>query len=469
MRVIVVGGGIAGLATAYYLRSLVDDPGVLQIVGVEGSSRLGGTIATEQADGFVLEAGADSFLTTKPWGVDLARHVGLGARMIGVDPRHRRVYILRGGRLVPLPEGFMLVTTPRLGPMLRSPLLSPWGKARAALDLVLPPRPPPGDESVASFVRRRFGREVLDRIAGPLVGGIHAADPERLSAEFAIPQFRAYEREHGSVIRGLRAAGSAFRGGDASVPKPFASFPTGMGELVGALLRAVPGVEWRTNARALAVSRRGDGFMVRLDGSASVEADAVVLATPAHASADLVAREAPGLARALRAIPYASSVTVSLAFDEAASHPLDGSGFLVPREEGIRLRAGTWSSSKFAGRAPPGKALVRAFFGGAGDDRILSESDEALVSLAAEELRPILGLRGESLLSRVHRWPQAHPQYEVGHTARLAEVERALADVPGVFVTGSAYRGVGIPDCVRDAKLVAERVVNHLRRPRPRP
>lgn len=463
MRVVVVGGGIAGLATAYCLRKLTSDSDSLTIVGIEAAPCLGGTIATERADGFVLETGADSFLTMKPWAVDLVREIGLGARMIGIDPGHRRVYVLRRGRLHPLPEEFMLVAAPRIGPILRSRLLSPWGKARAALDLVLPPRPPPGDESLASFVRRRLGREVLDRLAGPLVAGIHAADPERLSVESTLPQFRAYEREHGSVIRGLRAAGVASRG-DASVPKPFASFPAGMGELVDALLRATPAVEWRTRTRALRVGRGGDGFEVVLQGGASLKADAVVLATPSHVSASLVRAEDSRIARALKSIPYASSVVVSLAFHSSSCRPLDGSGFLVPHSEGLRLRACTWSSSKFASRAPPGKALVRAFYGGAGDDRILEESDEALVNLACEEMRPVLRLRGEPLLARVDRWPLAHPQYEVGHAARVAEVEAALADFPGLFVTGSAYRGVGIPDCVRDAKAVAEGVLASWRR-----
>jgi len=461
-RVAILGGGVTGLAAAYALRKAMPSPERLAITMVDAGRDLGGSLGTERNDGFLVERAADSFLTLKPRGVALVRELGLGDEMQGMS--RRKVYSVRGGALEPLPEGLFLLATPRLGPMARTRLLSVPGKLRAAMDLVLPARRATGDESLASFVRRRLGTEVLDRIAEPLVAGIHAGDPERLSMESLMPQFVAHEREHGSVIRGLRASAVPRPPTDPSVPRPFATLRGGMGDLASSMIERTPAVDRRPRTAALRVEPgKEDGFTVHLADDSSVAVDALLLATPAFASAILLDRLAPELAAALRAIPYSSSAVVSLAFPQNACRTLDGSGFVVPRSEGIHLKACTLCSSKFEGRAPPGHVLVRAFYGGAGQESILVQPDEDLVALAVEELGPLLHLRGAPEFTRIHRWPRAHPQYEVGHRARVAAIEAAASKVPGVFLAGSAYRGIGIPDCVEDADRAVRGILEFLR------
>lgn len=461
-RVAIVGGGITGLAAAHRLRKTVPSSQELDLTLVEAKPRLGGSLWTEQRDGFVLEAGADSFLTTKPEAVALVRELGLLPRLVGLSTR--KVYIVHRRRLHPLPEGFAFVASPRLGALVRTPLLSPWGKARAMWDLVRPPNRSTQDESIASFVQRRLGREVLDRIAGPLVAGIRAADPTRLSADSVIPQLRSLEREHGSIIRGLRASREKSPSRDPKVPTPFASFPQGMVELTDTLVGATPRVAWRSGVQAERIEREPDDrFTVVLEGGEGFPADAVLLATPSQVSAGIVDGLDGRLAKALGTIPYASSATVTLAFSAHACRYPEGSGFLVARDEGIRLRACTWASSKFPNRAPSGHVLLRAFYGGREDEGIVRASEADLVDLALSDLGPILGLHGFPEFSRVHRWLRVHPQYEVGHADRVAAIEVACANVPGLFLTGSAYRGVGIPDCIRDAEANAQAVLTYLR------
>lgn len=465
-RVAILGGGVTGLSAAYALRKAVPSPGNLAITVVESSQDLGGSLGTERLDGFLLERGADSFLTLKPRGIALVRELGLGNQIQGMA--NRKVYGVRGGTLEPLPEGLVLLATPRLGPLARTRVLSVRGRARAAMDLVLPARKAAGDESLASFVRRRLGEEVLERIADPLVAGIHAGDPERLGMESLLPQFLAYERDHGSVIRGLRKSAAPRPLADPSVPRPFATLRGGMGQLASALVERTPDADHRLQAAAVRVEPgKGKGFVVLLRDGAGVPADAVLLTTPAVASADLLGHLAPGLASALKRIRYSSSAAISLAFPRDSCRTLDGSGFVVPRTEGIHLKACTWCSSKFEGRAPAGHVLLRAFYGGAGQESVLERSDEDLVDLAVEELGPLMRLRGRLELSRVHRWPRGHPQYEVGHKARVAAIEDERSRVPGVFLAGSAYRGIGIPDCVEDADRAVHGILEFLRHETP--
>ncbi len=460
-RIAILGSGITGLAAAYALRKAVPSPDRLAITLIEAGDHLGGSLSTEHTNGFLIERGADSFLTTKPLGIALARAVGLAGQLQGMA--QRGVYGMRHGRLEPFPEGFMMMASPRLGPLARTHLLSPPGKVRAAMDLVLPARKDTRDESLASFVRRRLGREVLDRMAEPMVANIHAGDAERLSVQSLLPQFAAYERAHGSVIRGLRKPIQGPRPADPSVPRPFATFRSGMGALAEALGQGTPAVDHRLRTTAVRIEAARDGtFRVIDQEGGTLAADAILLATPAFVSSDLLRGIAPELASALGAISYASSVAISLAFAEDACRRLDGTGFLVPRSEGLRLKACTWSSAKFDGRAPSGHVLLRAFYGGAGEASILSRPDADLVALALEELRPLMQLRGPPELARIHRWPRAHPQYDVGHKARVAAIEAANAQVPGVFLAGSAYRGVGVPDCIEDAQRAAEQTLDFL-------
>ena len=466
-RVVVVGGGIAGLAAAHRLVELGRDEGwPLDLVLVEAASRLGGTIRTERADGFLLEAGPDSFISEKPWALALAERIGLGPRLRGTDDRFRRTYVVRGGRLRPLPEGFLLLAPTRAWPVLRSGVFSWPGKLRLGLDLVLPRRRASGDESLGSFVRRRLGREALERVAQPLVGGIYTADPDQLSLEATMPRFLALEREHRSLILGLRRTARAGEAQGASGARwsLFVTLAGGMEELVTALAARLPAGAARVGTPAVAVAPAPDGWRVRLAAGGLLPADGVVLAGPAPRMAPLLRDTDPGLAGLLDGIAYASSATVALAYPRAAvRHPLDGFGFVVPRVEGRTAIACTFSSVKYPGRAPDGFALLRVFVGGAMQADLLEREEGALARLAHDDVAALLGIAGEPVFSRVWRHPRAMPQYDVGHLDRVAAIEARLETLPGLAFAGGAYRGVGIADCVRSGEAAAERLSSRLK------
>ncbi len=464
VRVVVVGGGIAGLAAAHRLVEQAGERGrPLDLAVCEASGRLGGSIRTERTpDGFLIEAGPDSFVSEKPWGLALAERIGLGPRLRRTDDRYRRTYVVRDGRLHPLPEGFLLLAPARLAPLVGSPLFSWGGKLRMALDLVLPRRPADGDESLASFVTRRLGREALERIAEPLVAGIYTAAPERLSLAATMPRFLALEREHRSLILGLRrsAAAREVRGASGARWSLFVTLADGMGELVDALAARLPAGAVRLGVPAAALERADGRFAVRLADGRALPADGVILAGEAPRMARLVDALDPELGRRLGGIRYASSATVTLAYPRAAiRHPLDGFGFVVPRCEGRAMLACTFSSVKYPARAPGDAALLRVFLGGARGEAVLERDDAALIALAAAEVGALLGIGGPPRLARVARHPASMPQYEVGHLDRVAAIEARLAAWPGLAVAGAAYRGVGIPDCVRSGELAAERVL----------
>jgi len=464
LKVVVVGGGITGLAAAHRFVELARERGLpLDVTVLEAAGRLGGTIQTERVDGFLVEAGPDSFISEKPWALALAERIGLGPRLCRTDDRHRRTYVARAGRLHPLPDGFLLLAPARLVPFVGSSLFSWPGKLRMALDLVLPRRAGTGDESLASFVTRRLGREALERVAEPLVAGIYTAVPERLSLAATMPRFLALERQHRSLILGLRKSAGAgeVRGASGARWSLFVTLAGGMGELVEALAGRLPPGAVRLGARVTGLARQvGEvAWQVRLADGGALAADAVVLAGPAPRMAPLVEGFDPELARGLGAIGYASSATVSLAYPRAAiRHPLDGFGVVVPRSEGRATLACTFSSVKYPGRAPAGAVLLRAFL----RDRrgeILDRDDAALAELAEQDLGAYLGIEGRPLLTRVSRHPAAMPQYEVGHLERILALEARLAAWSGLALAGAAYRGVGISDCVRSGEESAERLL----------
>jgi oxygen-dependent protoporphyrinogen oxidase len=462
LRVVVVGGGIAGLAAAHRLIELARDARrSLDLVVVEAADRLGGTIRTERADGFLLEAGPDSFISEKPWALALVERIGLGSRLCRTDDRFRRTYVVRGGRLRPLPEGFLLMAPTRAWPVLASGVFSWRGKLRLGLDLLLPRRPAAGDESLGSFVRRRLGREALERVVQPLVGGIYTADPDRLSLAATMPRFLALEREHRSLILGLRRGsrgGAATRASGARWSL-FVTLAGGMEELVAALAARLPAGAVRFGASVTAVAPVPSGWHVQLADQAPLEAHGVVLAGPAHAMGPLVGEVDPPLAHLLTGIRYASAATVALAYPRAAiRHPLDGFGFVVPRVERRQILACTFSSVKYAGRAPDGLVLLRVFIGGALQADLLAQEDRALLALAEAEVASLLGITGDPILSRVWRHPRAMPQYDVGHLDRVTAIEARLESLPGLALAGGAYRGVGIADCVHSGEAAAERL-----------
>ena len=446
--VVVVGGGIAGLAAARALREAGRDALLL-----EASPRYGGVILTETTGGFVVEGGPDAILAQKPEGLALCRALGLADRLIPTSPAMRTIFVLRRGRLHALPEGMMLAVPTRIGPFLRSGLFSWPGKLRMGLDLVRPRGAATEDESIASFVRRRFGTEAVERLGEPLMAGIHAGDPERLSIRATFPRFVDLEARHGSLIRGMWAAG---RAAPASTGSAFYSLAGGLGELVGALVAGLPATRRRTSAVVTRLEPREGGTLLTLADGTTVAAQAVVLAVPAPAAAPLLAPLSPGASELLASIPFASSATIALGYRrEDVGHRLDGYGFIVPRGEGLRCTACTFVSTKFPGRAPEGHVLLRAFVGGTRDPGVLDLADAELVALVRREMGPLLGLRGSPVLERVYRWPRATPQMEVGHLARMARLEAILAGLPGVFLTGAGLRGTGLPDTIGDAQRAA--------------
>lgn len=470
-HVVIIGGGIAGLAAANRLAAVL--PGA-DLTLVESDSRLGGKIATDRVDGFVIEGGPDTFLAYKPRGVGLCRELGLEPRLHGTNPIIRRTYIQRGPRLYDLPEGLTGLIPSRFGPMARTALISPWGKLRLALEYLLPPRAGDADESIAAFVQRRLGRELYDRLIEPLLSGIYAGDGAHLSLAATFPQLRQAERQHGGLIRSMLAArrkppapGRAAPPSGGHSRSAFLTPTTGLAEIVEALEARLAGrVALRLNTAVSRVAAMPGGYSVHLVTGQALTAAAVILAAPAFVTADLLAGLDAEAAAGLRAIPYVSTATVSVAYPLAhIPRPLDGYGYLIPRAENRPILACTWTSTKFPHRAPEGLGLIRAFVGSAGREAVLDQDDAALVDLVRAELRRTLGVTAPPLLQRVFRWPCAMPQYTVGHLDRLAAVERRLAAYPGLYLAGNGYRGIGLPDCIASGEHAANAAAQHLAEP----
>jgi oxygen-dependent protoporphyrinogen oxidase len=474
-RVIVVGGGLSGLAAAHRIH---ERSGALrrpvELTLLEARERVGGVIATERRDGFTLEGGPDSFITNKPWALDLCGRLGIRDRLIETDPGRRRSFVVRKGRLMPVPEGFVLMSPQRLGPLLTSPVLSWRGKLRILMDLFLPRRDDEAEESLAGFVRRRLGREALDRLIQPLVGGIYTGDPNDLSLKATLPQFLTMEREHRSLIlAGLR---ESRRRGPARLSKQssgarygmFVAPEGGMGELPAALAAALPPGTIRTNAAVRRIVRNepASPWLVELLDGPPMEADAVVLTTEAHAAARLIDAEDPGLALQLRSIPYASSIIVNVAYRrDQIQHPLDGFGAVVPIIEERPILAVSFLSVKFPGRAPSGTALLRVFIGGATQPEYFDLEDAAIEEIVRRELGELIGASGDPLFLRIGRHPRSMPQYVLGHLDRVAAIRRKLARHPRLYLAGIAFDGVGIPDCIRAAEATADALLDALANP----
>ena len=451
MKALVVGGGVTGLAAARRLESLAPD---MEVVLLERDRMLGGKVRTERVDGFVIEAAPDSFLSRKERGIGLCEELRLEGELIARRPENHRTYVRRGRGLLPLPEGLTGMIPTNLDALEHSPLLSKEGRARFAAEPDAPVVAGEEDESVAAFVSRRFGREAYDALVEPLMTGIYGGDGDQLSLRATFPQLRALELEHGSLLDALpwqQAPGQR---------PPFVSLRNGMDVLVTALLA---GLERTTvgHGSAVAVRRTPTGYDVELGGGDRLRADGVVVATPAFVTAELLEGLDPELADAHAAIPYASSVVVTLAFSTDDVTPLDGYGYLIPRGEGGEVLACTWSSQKWEGRAPEGSTLVRVYAGRFGRRDLTLDTDEELVALAREELA-LLEVTAEPTLARVQRWPLGMPQYVMDHSERVERIERALEAHPGLAVAGAAYRGIGIPDCIASGEAAAESVVEAL-------
>jgi oxygen-dependent protoporphyrinogen oxidase len=459
-RIVIVGGGITGLAAAHAAMARARETGQeVTLTLLERNARFGGNLVTERVDGFLLDGGPDSWVASKPHATALARELGLERALVGTNEATRRYYIAWGNQLHAVPEGLVLGVPTRLAPLMRTRLFSWRGKARMAMEPLVPARRFEGDEdeSIADFATRRLGREAAERLVSPLLGGISSGDASDVSVRATFPQLVTMEREHGSLVRGMRAAARIRQQQPGQSPEAsaFLSLQGGVGQLVGALverLRAV-GVTLRTGCSVGALTR-GDGWALDIDGGERIMADAVLLAVPAHAAARLVSALDDELARSLASIPHGSSATVFLAYRRRdVVHPLDGVGFVVPRAGGRSIVAGTWVSSKWSGRAPEGHVLLRAFFGGAKGEDVLARDDGALAALACAELRTLMGLDAEPIWSRVFRFEAARTLMRVGHLTTMRTVHARLArSLPGVRIAGEGYDGAGIPDCIRQGQ-----------------
>lgn len=464
-QVVVVGGGIAGLTAAYRLgRQLL--PG--EVALVEAGDYLGGKLLTLHQDGFLIEAGPDSFLSAKTAILTLCRELGLEAELIGPLQANPRTLILHHGRLIPLPDGLSGLVPTRLSPMLTTPLLSPFGKLRMLLEPFIPPYRGNGDQTVADFAARRLGREAYERLVEPLMSGVFAGDGNRLSLDAAFPQLRWLEQKYGSLARGTlvsrRSRKSNGAGTERRLPA-FMAFQDGMGRLAEVLASRLQPVEVRLNTSVAAFYRDASAgiFHLQLSDGQMLNARAVVLATPADTSARLLAPMSIPLSTALAAISYVSTATVSLAYRrEEVTVPLRGHGYIVPRAEHRDVTAVTWVSNKFAGRAPHEYVLVRAFLGRAGQEGILEKDDAGLIQAVRDELRASVGLDALPYGAWVFRWPAALPQYDRGHLDRMHVIGRELEKIPGLALAGAAYHGVGIPDCISSAETAAGRILSGL-------
>ncbi|CAN5307072.1 protoporphyrinogen oxidase [soil metagenome] len=453
-KVAVIGGGITGLAAAHRLTTMG-----AKVVMVEKSSRLGGKVMTEHADGFLIESGPDSFVSGKASMMALADELGLTNRVISSRPEHRGSYVWWGGRLHPLPEGLLLMAPSRLLPVVRSSLLSLKGKLRLFGDLVLPRRYDGGDESLQSFVIRRLGREVLDRIAEPLIAGIHAAEPSTMSLKASFPRFLDMERQHRSLILAARSA--AHKPAPTNAISYFASFKDGMGEITAALIGALEGVDIKTGVGVTRLIGDEDGgYQLTLEDGTELAVQGVILAIPARETAQLMSEMVPEAAAAAAGIHQVATATVTLAYRVDEIPKLFGSGFVVPSVEGRRIMGVSYLSQKWEGRVPDQQfALLRAFVGGAQGQEMAVAGEERLLSVVREELAALVGITAHPVLTKTYSWEGGLHQYTLGHLDRVAQAESALAAHRGLALAGAAFYGIGLNECVESGRRAAEKML----------
>jgi oxygen-dependent protoporphyrinogen oxidase len=442
---LIVGGGISGLSAAYYLSKAGIRPTL-----IEKAPQPGGVIQTSVQQGCVLEAGPDGFMAAKPWAMDLIREVGLADQIIGSNDHSRVTYIIKKGKLVPLPDGLMMMVPTKIMPLVATSLFSWPAKIRMGFDLFRRPKGPQPDRSVYDFLMDHYGRECIDYLAEPLLAGVYGGDPKQMSVNSVLSRFAEIEAKYGSLTRGVLAAPKPPK---SSGPKSFLwTLKSGLGQLIDTLRPSADIL----HAKVEALARYGDGFRVRVNGD-WLEAEQVVLATPAGDASQLLRETDRELADLLAAVPYTSSITMSLGYQKAGfDHPLNGHGFLVPKLERKYLMGCTWVGNKFNYRVPDDMVLLRCFIGGNG----LALSDDSLVETARAELRAIMGIQAEPVFHTIARWPNSMAQYTVGHQKRVERMEAILQNIPGLHVAGNAYRGIGIPDCVKMGKEAAARITS---------
>lgn len=471
-KVVIIGAGISGLSTAYFLKENSAED--LDITIIEKKSTLGGNIRTEKFDGYLVEGGPDSFLSEKPWAMALCKRIGLTEELLPTNAEHQKTYIYSKKKLHPMPEGLILMIPTKVMPLAYSSLLSIPGKIRMGLELFIPRRKSKDDESFGHFVKRRLGKEALNKIAEPFIAGVHGGDPDKMSIKASFPKFVAMEQEDGSLIKGMikrmanfRKMAEGKRASDKDEKKVritmFMSLKGGMTTLVDTLLAKIKDVTIKTETTVTDISHADGGYNITLEGEGTLKADAVVVCTPAYSASTILHGFDRSLHEKLLTIPYTSTSTVSMSFKRSQiKKSIDGFGFVVPKAEGKRIIGSTWSSIKWAGRAPDDELLLRCFVGGSLHEKLLEKTDEEVMTMVLEDLKSIMDIEGEPVMKKMYRYKKAMPQYTIGHIERVEGIEFELKEHKGLFLTGSAYHGIGISDTVREAEDTAKKVLEIL-------
>lgn len=471
MNIVVIGGGIAGLASAYYLHQQAKENGqAVQISVLEAADYWGGKIKTAVEDGFVIEGGPDAYLVTKPWMRALCQQLGLESGLHGTSPEHTETFILHKGQLTSIPTGLTMTIPTEFGPLLKTRLLSLPQKARMGLDFLIPPKQPNGDESLAGFISRRLGRAAYDNLVGPLLSGIYAGDGDRLSLKSTFPMLREMESEHGGLIKGAlalkfkRAAMPRRSGNGRAAPKSRSIFEThrqGLSTIVEALVESLQnsGTQLLLNTPVAGIQQTGTGYTLQLQDGTPLSADALVVAAPAYAAAELLSGISSQLSDELAGVEYVTTATVSLAYPRKDLPALEGYGYIIPQHEDSKALACTWTSTKWAGRAPQEFVLLRVFVGRIQDAEQLPTDENLLLQMARDEVRQTMGIDLQPTRSWVFRWEKAMPQYNLGHPARLERIASILEQHPNLALAGSGYHGIGMPDCIHSGIQAAEKIL----------
>ncbi len=466
-HLIIIGGGIAGLASAHRVQEAIGQGVPVKCTVLEASSRFGGKIHTRRENDCIIESGPDSFITQKPQALALCKKLGLGDRIVGTR-KNNKTFIYLNRRMLTLPDGLSLMVPTKFLPFITTSLFTWPGKIRMGLDLILPRRRSGRDESLASFVRRRFGQEAVDRLAQPLLSGIYSSDPEKMSMQATFPRFIETEKKYGSLIVGMLAGKKAMllrKPEPSKNYQPYSLFVTlknGMSELVETLMQKCPDIEFKSDSPITGLTQNGSGVTVTLDSGETIEADAVLVATPANVTARLTQTIAPEVSEKLNHIPFVSTAAVVLGFKrEGFKHPLKGFGFVVPATENRKITACTWVSSKFPCRAPEDKVLIRAFVGGALKQELAEQIPEQILRDVKDELRDIMGVTEAPEFEHVFQYKKGNVQYPVHHQEMVASIEEGLKNHPGLFMAGSAFKGVGIPDCIAHGTQVTEDILSY--------
>lgn len=469
-KIVIIGGGIAGLAAAHHIHEQIGLNIPVECILLESSERFGGKISTLRFDGFIVERGPDSFISQKPQAIELCKKLGLADRLTGTNLSHPNTYVYLKNKLVSMPDGLSLMIPTQFIPFIFSPLFSWLGKIRMGMDLFIPKKNNSEDESLASFVRRRMGKEALQKMAEPMLAGIYASDPELMSIKSTFPMFVQTEQKYRSLIIGMLAQKRQRRKPQTertTGKKPFSLFMTlknGLDEMVEALVEKSTNITFHSSTKVTDLSHHSKGnWSLSLENGTSINADAIILATPAKISAKLLEEVNPKTTNLLDQIRYVSTATISIAYKkEGFPHSLDGFGFVIPKTEGKRILACTWTSSKFPERVPEKFVMLRCFIGGAMQEELAEMDEDSIGKMVREELASLMGISCEPVFLKVFQYKKSNVQYYVGHTDLVDSIRAELKTFPGVFVTGSAYTGIGIPDCIRDGTQTAKEAIEYL-------